>query len=109
MRHTVINNNRKSTADCLYFPRDLLNETMSHTHTKVQFPFPLSGSLWKEYLGKISVKSGRKMEGGGGVYSVQYKNISPRDRIIRSKGSITVGASLPEDGGRHDFRMVEFH
>jgi hypothetical protein len=104
----MINNNRKSTADCLHFPRDLLNEMMSPTHTKVQFPFPLSGSLWKEYLSNISAKSGRKMRGKG-VYSVQCKNISPSDRITRSKGSITVGASLPEDGGKHEFRKVEFH
>jgi hypothetical protein len=105
----MINNNRMSTADCLHFPRDLFNEMMSHTHTKVQFPFPLSGSLWKEYLSKISAKSERKMGGGGEVYSVQYKNITASNRIARSKGSITVGTSLPEDGGRHDFRMVEFH
>ena len=121
----MTNNNRKSTADCLHFPRDLFNKMMSlslslslsphththtHTHTqpkyKVQFPFPLSAYIWKECLSKISEKSGRKMRLGGGVYSsVHYKNISSSDRI----GSITVGAALSENGGRHEFQMVKFH
>ena len=57
MRHTMINNNRKSKADCFHFPRDLLNKMMSHTHkSTISFPFVwlymegvLKQKFWEEW------------------------------------------------------------
>lgn len=71
MHYTKINNNRKSTAACLHFPRDLFKETTSQTQTnrqrnththKIQFPFSLSRCIRREYLSRVPKNSETKLE-----------------------------------------------